>query len=277
MARHEAVSSFEGMSGHTAAVAAAASGRRAREDGRTTTMVARSGRAPPAGRTSRISVLLADDHDVLRTGLRVLLEAQRDMVVVCDAADGRTAVQMTKTLRPDVVVMDIGMPLLNGFEATRQIREEAPATRVIVLSASEDERFVRRVIAMGAAGYVNKRNSFTTLAAAIRATSDGLPFIDPLVALAPDGPAGAGGARRGTLSAEPPRLTSRETEVLQLIAESRCNKECAAELGIAVKTVEKHRHNLMAKLDIHDVAGLTRYAIAMRVIEAPERALEPRK
>jgi DNA-binding NarL/FixJ family response regulator len=232
-----------------------------------------SSRFASGNRVPRISVLLADDHEVLRTGLRMLLGEQGDMSVVGEAADGRTAVEMTKALRPDVVVLDLAMPLLNGFEATRQIHQAAPATRILVLSARDDDDCVARVMAVGAGGYVIKKNSFTTIATAIRAASNGVTFIDPLVARRLRVPSGAPCAHGGPPPVDLPRLSSREAEVLQLIAESKCNKECAVELGISVKTVEKHRQHVMEKLDIHDVAGLTRYAIAARIIESSDRIL----
>lgn len=232
-----------------------------------------SSRFASGNRVPRISVLLADDHEVLRAGLRMLLREQSDMSVVGEAADGRTAVEMTKALRPDVVVMDLSMPLLNGFEATRQIHQTAPATRVLILSGRENDDCVARVLAAGAGGYVIKKNSFTTIATAIRAASNGVVFIDPLVARRLRVPPGAQRARGGPPPFEVPQLTSRQAEVLQLIAEGKCNKECAVELGISIKTVEKHRQHVMANLDIHDVAGLTRYAIGARIIENPDPSL----
>lgn len=234
-----------------------------------TILAMRPTRSVSGVRATRISVLIADDHGVLRTGLRVLLEAQRDMVVVEDAPDGRTAVAMTKALHPDVVVIDVAMPLLNGLEATRQILDAAPATRV--LSATEDGECVRSVLAMGACGYVIKRNSFVTLTTAIRAISNGGRFVDPLVEPLLNGASGAGRGPGEPCIADAGRLTSRQTEVLQLIAEGKCNKESACELGVSIKTIEKHRQNLMMRLDIHDVAGLTRYAIAARVVDCPDR------
>jgi DNA-binding NarL/FixJ family response regulator len=214
-----------------------------------------------------ITVLLAEDHTILREGLRSLLEAVGGIEVVGEAESGRQAVALARTLRPAVVVMDIAMPLLNGLEATRQIVKAVPATRVIILSAHGDDAYVDAAIALGAVGYVTKETSLEVLASAIREAHLGRTFFSPTVGRrfhdrdrqTPD--------RGGRLRRKVSRLSSREMEVLQLIAEGQANKQVAAELGISIKTVEKHRQNLMRKLNIHDAAGLTRYAIAAGIIE----------
>ena len=200
-------------------------------------------------------MLLADDHRIVRQGLRSLLDGEQDIAVVGEAGDGRQAVEMTKALRPDVVVMDIAMPRLNGIEATRQILDALPSTRVLVLSAHSDDEYVARVAELGGVGYLLKQSSLSRLATAIRAARLGKLFVGPPVP-------GGSVPPRGV-----PRLTTREAEVLQLIVEGRANKQTAATLGISVKTVEKHRQSLMTKLDIHDVAGLTHYAIATGIVE----------
>jgi DNA-binding NarL/FixJ family response regulator len=216
----------------------------------------------------RITVLLAEDHEIVRQGLRKLLEAEGDIKVVGEAETGRQAVELVKKLRPSVVVMDIAMPLLNGLEATRQIRKAVPGAKVLILSAHSDDAYVEQVMALGAAGYLLKQTSAHVLSKAVREVHKGNTFFCPPIARRlrnQDGRSPDPGERvrkQGT------RLSSREAEVLQLIAEGQGNKQVAAELGISVKTVEKHRQRLMEKLDIHDTAGLTRYAIAAGIIES---------
>jgi len=222
----------------------------------------------------KITVLLADDHAIVREGLRALLENEADIEVVGEAVDGRQAVQLTKKLLPAVVVIDIAMPLLNGLEATRQILKAAPATRVLILSAHRDDEYVDGVIRLGAAGYLIKQSSAHVLPAAIREAQSGKEFFDPAVTKRlgdrhDTAPRGAMGWRKkGDV-----HLTSREVEILQLIAEGKANKQTADQLGISIKTVEKHRQNLMSKLDVHDTAGLTRYAIASGIIESGVRII----
>ena len=208
---------------------------------------------------------------VVREGLRKLLEAEEDLEVVGEAQTGRQAVQLVAKLRPAVVVMDIAMPLLNGIEATRQIIAALPRTRVLVLSAHSDEEYVDRVTALGAAGYVLKQSSLHDLATAIRAAQAGRIYVSPSIVRRPRRKSGRRPGGPGT-PALPARLSSREAEVLQLVAEGKANKQTAAELGISIKTVEKHRNGLMQKLDIHDVAGLVRYAIAVGIIEGRDRS-----
>ena len=223
----------------------------------------------------KIRVLLADDHALVLEGLRLLLSIEGDIEVIGEAYQGRDAVMQAKTLRPAVVVIDLSMPILNGFEATRQIRRESPSTAVIVLSAHDDDEYVDRAIDVGAAGYVLKHNTSDVLANAIREVAKGrLSFSERIVRRLLER------REKGLLSGPdgrigPKRLTSREVEVLQLIAEGKANKQAAAELGISIKTIEKHRQALKTKLDIHDTAGLTRYALAMGIIEGGVRfALE---
>jgi len=216
----------------------------------------------------QITVLLAEDHMIVREGLRALLEAEGDIAVVGEAETGRQAVLLAKKLRPAVVVMDIAMPLLNGLEATRRIRKVVPTTRVLILSAHSDDEYIRQVILLGAAGYLIKQTSADLLAKAIREVEKGNTFFSPSIArrmqdLYPPSPNGRAAVKKAQNV-----LSSREVEVLQLIAEGKANKQVAAELGISIKTVEKHRQHLMSKLDLHDTAGLTRYAIAAGIIES---------
>jgi DNA-binding NarL/FixJ family response regulator len=195
----------------------------------------------------RITVLLAEDHTVVREGLRTLLEAEGDIEVIGEAATGRQAVTLARKLHPAVVVMDIAMPLLNGLEATRQIRKAVPDSRVLILSAHQDDAYVEQVMALGARGYLLKQASAHVLSTAVREVQKGNTFFSPTVARRlpsrADPSKGQGEPTRRVGS----RLSSREAEVLQLIAEGKANKLVAAELGISVKTVEKHRQRLMEK------------------------------
>ncbi len=215
----------------------------------------------------RITILLAEDHAIVREGLKSLLEISGDCEVVAEASNGREAVELVKTFRPDVVVMDIAMPLLNGFEATRQILLSAPKTKILVLSAHSDDEYVAHMAEVGASGYLVKQNSGKVLVQAVREIANGRPYFSPTI-LKRLGNAERKARESGVSPSNPMRtLTSREAEVLQLVAEGAANKQIAAELGISIKTVEKHRQQLMDKLGIHDTAGLTRHAIATGVIE----------
>ena len=217
--------------------------------------------------SNHISVLLAEDHMIVREGLRSVLEAEGDIEIVGQAQDGREAVEMTAKLLPDVVIMDIAMPRLNGLEATRQILRIAPATRILILSAHSDDAYVEQVIALGASGYIIKQTSLLILAKAIREACKGNTFFSASIAKRLRDQDNRLRERGELRSKKVASLTSREVEVLQLIAEGNANKETASELGISIKTVEKHRQALMGKLNIHDTASLTRYAIAARIIE----------
>jgi DNA-binding NarL/FixJ family response regulator len=219
----------------------------------------------------RITVLLAEDHQIVREGLRSLLEHERDIEVVGEAETGRKAVQLTRKLRPSVVVMDIAMPLLNGLEATRQIRKDFPETKVLILSAHSDDAYVEQVAALGAAGFLVKQTSSHELGTAIRTIHSGKTFFSASIFKRVHDRTQKSLSRNGGLKKKNNSLSSREVEVLQLIAEGKANKQVASELGVSFKTVDKHRQHLMSKLNIHDVAGLTRYAIAEGIIESSVR------
>lgn len=224
----------------------------------------------------KIKVLLADDHTVVRQGLRALLEVEPDITVVGEAGTGRQALRLTLELLPDVVLMDVAMPLLNGLEATRQIIKEVPATKVLILSSYSDDEYVHQMTEAGAAGYLIKQTAATDLIRAVRECKSGNAFFSPAISqrlLEQCREASIRGVPAGTRTG---RLTSREAEVLQMVAEGKVNKQIAAELCLSVKTVDKHRQELMKKLNIHDVAGLTRYAISKGIIESSVRLrLEP--
>jgi DNA-binding NarL/FixJ family response regulator len=213
-------------------------------------------------------VLLAEDHQIVREGFRALLKHESDIEVVGEAETGRQAVAMVRKLRPAVVVMDIAMPLLNGLEATRQIRKAAPDTKVLILSAHSDDAYVQQAAELGAAGFLLKQTSSHDLATAIREVQKGNTFFSPALAKRLNRRVRKSVDRAGNVSQKSNHLSSREMEVLQLIAEGKLNKQVAAELGVSFKTVDKHRQHLMAKLNIHDIAGLTRYAISQGIIES---------
>lgn len=217
--------------------------------------------------TRRITVFLADDHMIVREGLRKLLEAESDIEVVGEAATGRDVVERVQKLCPDVIVMDIAMPQMNGLEATRKIRQAIPDAKVLILSAHSDDAYVESVTASGAVGYLIKQASAHLLSVAIREVHKGSTFFSPEIAKRISKRRQHALNRKGQLKSSATCLSSRELEVLQLIAEGEANKQMAEKLGISVKTVEKHRNHLMQKLDIHDTAGLTRYAIGAGIIE----------
>lgn len=221
-----------------------------------------------------IKVLLADDHVMVREALRTLLKQEADIVVAGEAGNGREAITLTKSLLPDVIVMDIAMPCLNGLEAVRQIHRIHPAVKLLILSAYDDDAYVDQAIALGATGYLMKQTASRVLPEAIRKVHEGVTFFSSAIAKRQSQQrhrafeAGKPGSPKSVV-----RLSPRETEVLQLIAEGHMNKSMADELGISIKTVENHRQSLMKKLDIHDIAGLTRYAISAGIIESRVRTL----
>ena len=214
---------------------------------------------------TKIRVLLADDHRILRDGIRALFDDQADIEVVGEAEDGLKTVKMVAQLRPDVVVMDIAMPLLNGLEATRQIQRDHPRVKVLILTMHENEEYIRQVLAAGALGYVLKDAAARDLLGAIRAVYQGEAVLSPAITrlVIEDY------LRWGDIRAEDTSdgLTPREREVLQLIAEWYTNKEMAEILSLSVKTIQSHRTNLMNKLDLHDRGELIKYAIQKKIID----------
>jgi len=204
-------------------------------------------------------IAIADDHQIVRQGLRRLLATMPYLTVVGEAANGTDAVALATDLRPDLLIMDLQMPGIDGIEATRQVLHAAPETKVVVLSMHSDRQWIRRAIDAGASGYVLKESAFEDLTEAIRCTTIGRPYLSPKIGAAssfsekpPAGP---------TSDTTPCPLSPREREVLRLIADGRATKEVAADLGISIKTAETHRRQIMEKLQMFSVAELTKYAI----------------
>jgi DNA-binding NarL/FixJ family response regulator len=216
-----------------------------------------------------VRVIVADDHHLVRQGIGMLLEKADDIEVIGEAEDGLEAVELAERLTPDVVVMDVSMPRLNGVQATELIRARLPATQVVVLSMHSDETTVRQALRRGAKAYVLKRSVGEELLLAVRAASRGETYLSPPI---------AGSILRDYLTrsdgsddlSDFERLTPREREVLQLLAEGRTNVMIAKALVVSVKTVEKHRSSLMSKLNIHDLAGLVRFAIRNSLVSADQ-------
>lgn len=202
-------------------------------------------------------IVLADDHEIVRQGFRSLIAQQRDMEVVGEAADGRLAVELAEQLHPDVVVIDIGLPELNGIDATRQILADQPLLKVIALSVHQEGRYVTEMLKAGASGYLVKTCAFGELIQAIHAVLAGETYLSSKVAGAVVNQAVHG--KEGEPTGGP--LSDREREVLQLLVEGGTSKQIAHRLGVTTRTVDLHRQNIMKKLDIYSVAELTKYAI----------------
>ena len=215
--------------------------------------------------TQKIRILLADDHTLLRSGIRALLADQPDIQVVGEAEDGRQAVKLANKLHPNVILMDIAMPLLNGLEATRQIKNTHPEINVLVLTMYDHEEYFRQVLEAGASGYIVKRAAASDLVSAIRAVNNGEAVLSPSITrmvledyLRQES---------SSLESDVVQLTCREREVLQLIAEGKTSREIAEILDLSIKTIQSHRTSLMQKLDLHDRGDLIKYAIQKKIIE----------
>lgn len=212
-----------------------------------------------------IRIVVADDHTLLRNGIRAIIEDQPDIQVVGEAEDGREALRLARQLRPNVILMDIAMPLLNGLEATRQIKREHPEINVLVLTMYDHEEYFWQVIEAGASGYLVKRAAASELVSAIRAVSQGEAVLSPSVTrMLLEDYLHRESSRTQT---EPEPLSPREREILQLIAEGRTSREIAEILSLSIKTVKSHRSSLMQKLDLHDRGDLIKYAIQKKIIE----------
>jgi two-component system response regulator NreC len=214
----------------------------------------------------QVKVLVAEDHAVVREGIRMILDAQDDFAVVGEARDGDEAVRLARQLRPDVVVMDISMPRMNGVEATQEIKRLFPDVQVLILTMHEEESYVFQLLRLGAAGYVLKRAAATDLVEAVRAASRGEAFLYPAVArsVVQDY---LDRMRSGEGTSRYDGLTDREREILVLIAEGHTNAQIADRLFISVKTVQTHRAHIMEKLDLHDRSLLVRYAVRKGLIQ----------
>ena len=206
-----------------------------------------------------VKIILADDHRIMREGLRALLEQQSGMEIIAEAEDGRTTVDLAHELKPDVVVIDISMPDLNGIDATRQIISASPHIKVIALSMHSDRKFVREMLSAGASGYLLKDSAFEELGTALAAVLNNQTYLSPKIAdtVVRD----YLGKIDTTESRTSPSLTHREREVLQLLAEGRTTKEIASKLCVSIKTIETHRKQIMEKVGLNSVAELTKYAI----------------
>jgi len=209
-------------------------------------------------------VLIADDHEVVRHGIRVMVQGCPNLEVCGEASDGRQAVQLAAKLRPDIVIIDIGMPQLNGLDATRQIVHMDPNVKVLILTMHESEQIVREVLAAGARGYLQKSDAGRDLISAIEALVSRKTFFTSKVAEIVLETYLKGGPERTTSKDV---LTSREREVVQLLAEGKSTKEVAVALGLSVKTAETHRSNLMRKLDVHSVSQLVLYAVRNNIVQ----------
>lgn len=215
-----------------------------------------------------LQILIADDHELVRKGLRTVLENQPGWKVCGEATNGRQAVELTKQLGPDVIVLDVTMPELNGLEATRQILKTVPKAEVLILTMHESDKLVSEMLAAGAHGYILKADTSRLLISAVESLAQHQPFFTGKVSeLLLNGyldPGKNGKSAIGPVA----HLTAREREIVQLLTEGKTNKEVAVALGVSVKTVDAHRANVMHKLDLHSVTDLVRYAIRNQLIEA---------
>jgi DNA-binding NarL/FixJ family response regulator len=216
-----------------------------------------------------LRILIADDHDLMRRGLKSLIEAHAGWEIVAEAHTGAEAAAKAEELKPDIAILDISMPELNGLEAARRIRKISPRTEILILSVHYSDRLIRDILEAGVRGYVVKSDSDRDLVIAIEALANHTPFLTPQATeVMLSGLSGARGASPTDPDALKERLTSREREIVQLLSEGKSSKEAASVLGISIKTAETHRANIMRKLGIHSVSELVRYAVRNQIVEA---------
>ena len=224
----------------------------------------------------KITVLIADDHTIVRQGLKHLIEISEDIEVIGEADNGDAVLREAKRLQPNVILLDIAMPRLNGIDSARRLSREVPSAKILMLSTYHDDQEVHLAIAAGATGYLMKETAGADLLRAIRETHKGNAFFSPEISRRILRQTREAFQTGGERKSGTPTLTERETQVLRLISDGRSNKEIAEELVLSVKTVEKHRQTLMNKLHVHDAAGLTRYAIARGLVPCDRPSLVPR-
>ena len=222
-----------------------------------------------SGRTSKLRILLADDHELVRRGIRGLLRSRRGWRVIGEAANGREAVEKANKLKPDVAVIDVSMPELDGLQVTRQIRGASPNTAVVILTMHESDQMVRRVLDVGALGYVLKSDLAANLVKAVKAVSAGKRFLTPKVSEIVVKGFLKSGKQADLPERSEPRPTPRQTEIIRLLAEGKANKVIAADLGISIRTVETHRAKIMQKFGLHSLAELLHYAIRQGIVTLP--------
>ena len=218
-------------------------------------------------KTERVKVLIVDDHAIVREGLKAVLQTEPGLEVVGEASNGKQAIQMARAHKPNVVLMDLIMPEMDGIEATRQIAAQCPSVRVLILSSYPEKDLVERGLAAGATGYLLKHAASGEVVKAIYQVNKGITFFSLPIARMLTALGGLMGTNKA-LSHPHPQLTPRQKEVLRLIAEGKCNKHIADDMAISIKTVEKHRQELMVRLNIHTIAGLTRYALAKGIVKS---------
>jgi DNA-binding NarL/FixJ family response regulator len=214
-----------------------------------------------------LRILIADDHDLMRRGIKTLLETQTGWEVCGEAQTGREAVSQSEELKPDIVVLDISMPDLNGIEAARRIRKASPSTEVLILSMHFSDQLIREIVDAGVRGYIVKSDSDRDLVTAVKTLANHKPFFTPRATEVILGNFNTGGTRIEVPQTVHERLTSREREIVQLLAEGKSSKEVASSLNISVKTAETHRANIMRKLQLHSVSEVVRYAVRNQIIE----------
>jgi DNA-binding NarL/FixJ family response regulator len=219
--------------------------------------------------TAPVSLLIADDHEIVRKGLRTVLETHQGWTVAAEAIDGKDAVEKAKQVKPNVAIMDISMPSMNGLEAARQIIKHLPETRILILSIHDSDALIQRVLQSGARGYLLKSDATRDLVAAVEALLQNKTFFTPKVEqIVLEGYLGKNANKEGPYEIDPSRLTARQREIVQLLAEGKSSKEVATALDISVKTADTHRANIMRRLGCHSITELVRYAVRNHIIEA---------